>query len=461
MAAYSPGQRIVLLNLPDEILLNVVDKVEEDGHDGFINVDVWNLRHTCRHLSHLCAPAQSRHIVLRINSDYHNPFFATSLHQNKHVEVLEILPSNDDVEGALASLKHFPKIKTLEISNRINDTEWEDVLNSEIRRATFRELQECVLRFWEQARVPLSTFLRAPKLKSLKLDNACVQGMRTQSVVAHSSVLKELCLYNCILKKSSTAHLLSAPLALEKFELTSKPSLTGVSTPPDQERREIKWVIEILRAQQPGLISLDLTSRRAFTSTNIPNNLLDLERFEALERLSLNVHADSPARDQPWSPVKFLRKLPTSLRMIELSSGSSEFDLEKLALGLISAQWQGRSLPGSLQTIKISTVKNLSDEDFFLVNPGMEEATLLRGIRLLMTKFSVMHLDYTYRDYNTNKMRHISAKAVHDADYVEKPGSSSTLYVLGDQIYPPPPPRQNNVDEAIDADDSEFDYYSD
>ncbi|KAJ9609549.1 hypothetical protein H2200_005876 [Cladophialophora chaetospira] len=345
-----------LLELPDELLILVVEKLTQE-------TSVWNgkglsnFRQTCKHLHRLAEPIWIKQ--LRLNRSSHPRHLDFVLNRDprrtQNVQTLEITPSPLYTEPPALSSKlrfisRFANLRVLKvaISFMADTSEQEqphETLDCELKENGLAELQECSLHIttsWKPRICGFKTdrLLRAPKLVKLTLRDLDLRQFPPQSIDNHSAALEELSILSCQVDDPSISALLSKPRSLKSLTFGSLKSphhgdLQGNSQRAAEELDMTRMMARVLGLAQPNLHELSiyftrLNPRQASTE----GQSVDLHELKSLEQLTIASYCMDEAGVEKWRPASVFRKLPEGLQRITVKVGQGVFDVVALANAL-------------------------------------------------------------------------------------------------------------------------------
>ncbi|KAJ9609190.1 hypothetical protein H2200_006962 [Cladophialophora chaetospira] len=406
--AITPHRR--LLDLPNEILRNIMDMVADD-HNG---KGLEKFRQTCQQATLLADPVWLRNIQLE------NEFQCKKLdvvlkaaeHRKHYVEEMEIYLDADDsweedeAIRMLGFISRLPRLKRLAVRyNEGYDEEgmaelctdfWGDTLNDELQNSHFAELEEFTIELTIQGSYSLSLvpLLGAPKLRRLDLHNLNLTQLQLDEIPSSSTCLTRLKFWTCVFDKESMRSILSKPRKLESLTLdglwherNNPKGYSGMK--PHDEVTTLQEMLQIIAQEQPELENL--TSTLHYPST-LRGQWKDEIRFDQLQNLkNLNIRAIENKKGEPlWRPVHALYDLPASIEHIKLTMVCGGLDFAGLVDALLDPKETAASLPTSLCHLEIDTGEKSEDWD----NKDSMDRDLRENIGRLMAGSALPKLIY-------------------------------------------------------------------
>ncbi|KIW28674.1 uncharacterized protein PV07_08316 [Cladophialophora immunda] len=431
MAGYKEGQRLVLFDLPDEVLFQIVEYfprphirkryLKKESSDNAIEA----FRATCKKAFHLSDPLFWRCLSVRHLDEYNKikAFLARYPLRPHYVRHLELIPAylgsprrDDKIQEIIALASILPNLERLSACPEcyLKDeeckrliTRWAIALAFYFQSTNYNQLKYCYARLWTflegQQQSLILPLLNAPRLVELTLEAADLRDLRVDSIPKQSTALKKLKLIRCRLEEPALAALLGAPLSLASFEISL---MSNHLSRPSIEREEyilILKAIKLLQRLQPNLTALGVTFQDGTAlEDEISQGEFDLSRLRCLKELTLsarNTYFFRPFHERVegpclWFPVNGLCKLPAGLERIHILSETEDIDLVGLAEALLRHRDAGKTLPASLRLscdVQSRHVRPLTE-----AMQNAEDRTL-RALDIFMTQLSFLEIKYIMR----------------------------------------------------------------
>ncbi|KIX92310.1 uncharacterized protein Z520_12056 [Fonsecaea multimorphosa CBS 102226] len=479
MAGYKEGQRLVLLDLPDEVLVEIVKYLPPPHNpEGCIEEEIYGngvetFRATCRKAFHLCDPLWWKCLSVHTYGQYDRirGFLSRDALRPLYVRHLELMPDyrfirevDENLQDMAALTSLCPNLERLCIwpKSYLDDAgckrlvkRWEAVLATHFQLANFSKLQYCYLRLWmfrpklrQSLVMPL---LRASRLVDLTLESTDLRGLWLDSIPMHSTALKKLKLLRCWVDEPTLAAILGAPQSLDSFEISLQFRHEAGPITGEEEYRLLLQGIELLTRLQPNLVSLGLTFQDgAGLEVEMLNDVFDFSPLRCLKELTLNAlstyffrpllqRLEAPSL---WCPVNGLYKLPASLERINLLSETEDIDLAGLADALLRHRYAGKSLPTSLRLF--CDVQKEHERPLTAAEQVTEDRSLA-AIETLMTQLAFVEIKYLKRWFVHDEdrlngniyscTRALEVKRTANAAIVDNSGLNSGSFEMKEDTY--------------------------
>ncbi|KIW74619.1 hypothetical protein Z517_11389 [Fonsecaea pedrosoi CBS 271.37] len=420
MAGYKEGQRLVLLDLPDEVLAEIVEWLPTHHIKGNA---VKAFRATCSEAFRVCDPLWWRHLSIHCLSKCSRIKEFLSRHPRRYLYVrfLEFGPDYRDLVETDSFLQELAEIASLcpnlehlciqqcntlailALRNQVMG--WETELASQFGSFNFDKLRYCYATLWllqpRLQRPLILPLLGAQRLIDLTLECSDLRQLGLDSIPMHSTALERLKLSMCRLDQPTLAAILGIPRSLATFEITPQVHHNYDRSTEVEGYRLLLQAVELLIRFQPNLISLGLTFRDGSRfESGVLNDSFDFSRLSSLKKLTIhatNTSAFRPYRqglvaDFLWCPMNALDKLPASLKDIFLVSETEDIDLDGLSEALLKQRTAGKSLPASL---RLYCDVEMVHEQIFTEMEQPEEDTSPRAIDILMMQLSFVQVKYS------------------------------------------------------------------
>lgn len=446
MSTYQPGQGIDLLDLPNEILLKVADKVAEgDTCNGY---GVRNLSRTCKRMQHLTESAMCQNVSTDLERRLWNPFAYAEKHRRHLVKDLSFEGSgeatgyDENAPDRRLAISCYPNIRRFDLKTwaffPIDNPPFQEALTAELAASGFVELRECTLNIIRRSDVAqtcypleLSQILKAPKLENLHIQGIDLRGLTTESPVQCPS-LRELHLEDCQLDDESLTTLLSQATNLRYLDFELQSLKIHPSPGQTKDVRRLETLLQTLACQSPALEELHLQlGSSTVADSSIFKNQIDFSQLESLRTLSTHAKRKHMyARYvSPWRPTNLFDNLPRSLHCIKLRFSVLEsIDLMGLAEDLLSDRFTGKSLPACLRRLELHTYE---DHDEPLKDDARKrEDRCMKGIDMFMTRLGFAEIRRCQRFDGLDKVWTAAAAADRGDDGEAKSGD----YTLRDEV---------------------------
>ncbi|OAL38703.1 hypothetical protein AYO20_01909 [Fonsecaea nubica] len=401
MADYEEGQRLVLLDLPDEVLAELVEWLPTRHIKG----NAW--RHLSIHCLSKCSRFKEflschprRHLYVRyleFGADYRDVVETDNFHQEL-AAIASLCPNLEHL-----CIQQCNNLAIVSLKDQVMG--WETALASRFGSFNFDKLRYCYATLWllqpRLQRPLILPLLSAQRLVDLTLECSDLRQLGLDSIPIHSTALKRLKLSMCRLDQPTLTAILGIPRSLTTFEITPQVHHHYDRSTEVEGYRLLLLAVELLIRSQPNLISLGLTFRDGsrFESGKL-NDLFDFSRLSSLTKLT--IHATNTSGFRPytqdfvadflWCPMNALDKLPAGLKDIFLVSETEDIDLDGLSEALLKQRTAGKSLPASL---RLYCDVEMVHEQIFTEVEQPEEDACPRAIDVLMTQLSFVQVRYS------------------------------------------------------------------
>ena len=426
MARPHQKRSLSLLNLPAEILLNIIDHL--DQNDPYHLTTVIDLRQTCRHVHDLCEPAFCRRISFG-NSQYQGQWdrvLSAREERHNYVESLKIFASLTEYsvgeDSAVATmpqcLSRFPNIRYLAIhASNINLLSGEtviskpfaDTLELQLESIIFAKLQKCKLCLrldstLKQQPLRFGRLLEAPKLTRLHLENTDLRGFRSTQLPRKSKSLKELSLISCPMDQEGMIAMLACADALRYLRFMACVGAAKFLRIEDRfgsggELETLLFLLSGLKRHQKDLSELSLSvspfplflpSSNICALDFISINLKTLSFDDTYSRMLIR----SSGRTTSWCPINSLTRLPETLEVIKFHTQGG-IELDRLGVHLDSVYSSERNPLTSLRFEFDGTSCQANMQRPFRETDQQEETDLFDGLDVIMRRLPGAELKYT------------------------------------------------------------------
>ncbi|KAJ9611415.1 hypothetical protein H2200_004599 [Cladophialophora chaetospira] len=382
MAPTHKKKRIHLLDLPTEILLQIIDHLN-DG-DKRPSSSVKQLRLTCKQACETCEPAFCRVLTSATSCALQRCQQIMAARESRRfltqVLVLQLVWDFFEEPDVLAIRDHvtcvlgLPNIKFLDLEFDPDGLESDMLtaaLSYQLNSNAFSQLRECKLCLNDANVFALTGVLNAPKLDKLQVEWADLRSIRSGLIRLKSSPLKRLSLSNCVLDAPSMAALFGLPAALQHLEIDTfsrNRGKTGTNLP-----QTIQLILSTLERCQPSISSLALSLEPSESLTfGGLGCTFDFSHLQLLKEL--DICGDADGEDFRWIPLLAFEQLPPSLEILKFGYECSAcIDLGALAKALVDPQYTGGGPPKTLRRVECySHAVWMGEGEYDIIDEGVE-----------------------------------------------------------------------------------------